>query len=180
MGLEFSMWQMNMLKMEKLLTSDEACKTFLEAQFPDPDEDNLEEGSSERKAKYSVDPEDDGIYLGKSWHLLHYLIAGNEDGGDSTLDFAIMVGHPIERLGEDFCWLSPEDVLDIVDALDNLSEKDMKNRSTREAMSKFKIYRCSAGLDDEEFRSVMKDFRTLKKYYKQAAKRGNAMLRLIS
>lgn len=178
MGLEFNMWQIRMSRMEQLIISDEACEEFLEIQFPDPDTNEF--GSGEQNTKYSVNPEDDGIYLGKSWHLLHYLITGNEEGGNSTLDLAIMVGHPVEGLGGEFCWLDPEEVKYVADALDGLSEEDMRKRSGKGAMSKVDIYRCSAGLGKDEFEYVMKEFKALKKYYRDAAEKENAILRLIS
>ncbi|MBW1706310.1 MAG: DUF1877 family protein [Deltaproteobacteria bacterium] len=174
------MWQIKMAKMDQLIISGEACEEFLEAQFPGLAEEDEKEGRGERKTKYSVDPEDEGIDFGKSWHILHYLITGNDEGGDSTLDFAIMVGHPVEGLGGEFCWLTPEEVRDIANALDGLSKEDMRKRSGKDAMSKVDIYRCPPGLGEDEFKYAMKDFRALKKYYRDAAEKGNAMLRLIS
>ena len=180
MGLEFSMWRMKLSRMKKLLTSEEACMVFLDDQFPDPDKDCLDDDGNQQKVKYSVDPEDNGIYLGKSWHLLHYLITGNDESSHSLLDHAIMEGHPIDGLGEDFCWLNPQEVVDIATALDDVAKKEMKNRSSRDVMSKFSIYRCSSGLHDDEFKYMMKYFRILKKYYKKAAEKRNAILRIIS
>lgn len=177
MGMEFSMWRMKMSTMEKLLTSEEACNVFLDTQFPYPDEDPL--GNDNNKVKYSVDPEDDGIYLGKSWHILHYLITGNDEGGQSILDLAIMAGHLVEGLGEELFWLSPQEVLDVANALDSLTVKEMKKKGSKDVMSKFTIYKCPPGIEDHEFMELMEDFKTLKEYYKKAAERSNAILRMI-
>ncbi len=164
MGLEMSMWQMEMSKLEQLIISDKACEEFLETQFPDPDAEEDEVGRG-RTAKYSVDPEDQGISMGKTWHLLHYLITGTEERGELPLALAIMIGHPVEGLGGEFCWLTPEEVKDVALALDTLSKEELRKRSNRDSMSKVDIYRCPPGLDEEGFRDVMKDFKTLKKYY---------------
>ena len=54
MGLDCSMWQMKMSRIEKLLVSNEACEEFLDIQFPDPDSEE-EEARRQRGPKYSVD-----------------------------------------------------------------------------------------------------------------------------
>ncbi len=179
MGLEMCMWQMEISKMERLLTSEEACKEFLEAQFPDPDEEG-EKGGEGRKAKYSVDPEDDGIDIGKSWHILHYLITGDEESGETPLAYAIMEGRPVVGLGGEFCWLAPEEVKDVADALDALSEEVLWKRSGKDSMSKVDIYKYPGEVIEDKLEDVLVDFNRLREYYKDAAVKGNAVLRLIS
>jgi hypothetical protein len=49
-------------------------------------------------------------------------MTGNDEGGNSKLDLAIMVGQPLESLGEEFSWLTPEEVREVADALDSISE----------------------------------------------------------
>jgi len=165
--------------MEQFLISEGACEEFLETQFPDPDAEE-EDAGRQRTAKYSVDPEDEGIYMGKTWHLLHYLITGTEEGEEFPLAYAVMVGHPVEGLGGEFCWLTPEELKDVARALDNLSKEDLRKRSNKDSMSKADIYKYPKGLTKKQLEEVMVYFNKLKEYYKDAAKKGNAMLRLIS
>jgi len=179
MGIECSMWQMRMSRMEQLLCSDEAFEEFIDTQFPDPDSEE-EEARRQQDPKYSVDPEDDGIWLGKAWHLLHYLITGTEDDEEFPLAYAIMVGHPIEGVGGEFCWLSPEEVKEVARALGTISKEDLKKRSTKGSISKVDPFRWPNGATKKEREELLADFANLKRYYRDAARKGNAMLRLIS
>ena len=107
MGLDFTMWRMKMSRMERLLTSEEACMAFLDVHFPDPDKEPIEESDNEQKLKLSIAPEDNGLYLGKSWHLLHYLITGNDDNVDSIQN----IRATRDRLGNLIVKFNLEDLL---------------------------------------------------------------------
>jgi hypothetical protein len=91
-----------------------------------------------------------------------------------------MVGHPMEGLGEVSSWLSPEEVKEVARALDTVSKEDLKKRSSKESISKVNLYRSPSGHSKKEFEEIMIEFNKLKRYYEEAARKGNAMLRLIS
>ena len=169
MGLELTIWQIAPEYLEKLLSSEDAIDEFMEFQFPDsdaPEDFNKDENPAE----------DDGLDLEKIWHFLHYLITGTECGGDYPLGYAIMTGHPFHEDSSDLTWLAPEEVKDIADALDNLSEEDLLNKCKQEKGSKRNIYKYSNDFDKEDVKQAIPYFHKLRNYYQVAARKGNAML----
>ena len=169
MGLELTVWQITPKYLVKLLSSEEAIGGFMEFQFPDPD-------SPEDLNQDENPAEDDGLDLEKIWHLLHYLITGNESGGDYPLGYAIMTGHPFHEDSSDLTWLAPEEVKDIADALDNLSEEDLLNRCNLGKASKRNLYKYSGYFSKEDVKEAIPYFHKLRNYYRDAARKGNAML----
>ena len=169
MGHEVCMWQISISYLAKLLSSEEVVEEFMEFQFPDPDSPNdfTEDQDS---------TEDGGIELEKTWHFLHFLITGKEEGGDYPLGYAIMTGHPFDKYSSDLRWLAPEEVQDVADALANISEKDLLKKRNLPKASKSCIYDYPAGFKKKDIEEVLPYFRKLRGYYSAAAKQGNAML----
>ena len=167
MGVELCMWQITPENLEKLLSSEEMIEAFMESQFPDPDSPD---------AVTETFTEDDGMELGKTWHFVHYLITGDEKGGDYPLGYAVMIGHPFNSYSSDLTWRSPDEVQDIADALTNLSEKNLPKKRNPPRASKIRIYDYPAGFKKKDIEEVLPYFRKLRGYYSAAAKHGNAML----
>jgi len=169
MGLELSMWQITPGYLEKLLSSEEAIDEFWDFQFHDVD-------SAEGGNKDENPAEDDGLEPEKIWHFLHYLMTGNESGGDYPLGYVIMTGHTFQEESSDLTWLAPEEVKDIADALDNLSDENLVNRCRQRKGPKRRSYKYSEDFDKEDVKQAIPYFHKLKNYYRSAARRGNAMI----
>lgn len=169
MGLELCMWQITPENLEKLLGSKGAIEEFMESQFPDPDSPD---DSPENKNL----AEDDGTELGKTWHFLHYLIAGDLKDGDYPLGYAIMIGHPFDNYSSDLTWRSAEEVKDVARTLENLSQESLLKKRNPPKASKSRIYDYPAGFKKKDVEEVLPYFRKLRDYYSAAAKQGNAML----
>ena len=123
---------------------------------------------------------DKDLYLGKMWHLLHYLLTGDENGEKYPLAYAISVGYSINEIWSDLTYVEPHEVKDVADALNDISEDEFRRRCAGGSFVEKEIYRYSDDLDDDETVEVLEYFIKLKEFYIDAASKGNAVLHLIS
>ena len=114
------------------------------------------------------------------WHLLHYLLTGDENSEKYPLAYAIVVGYSINDIWSDLTYVEPHEAKDIADALNNISEGEFRSRCVEGTFSKKEIYRCPDDLDDNEIAETLKYFIKLREFYIDAASKGNAVLHLIS
>jgi hypothetical protein len=163
MGIECSMWQITPADLKRLLASEEALEAFCDSHFPETYDKNFE---------------DDGLCLDKVWHLLHYLITGGPENEDYPLAYAIMIGHLLHESWGDWVYLSPDEVKEVSDALSTLTEDDFYMKSKPESVLRLDIYRYPS-ISKKDVDDAIEYFRKLKDYYQDAAKRGNAMLRVF-
>jgi len=177
MGLECNMWQVTPDQLDKLKSSDEAVEDFIDACYPvDPDEPD--ERDTRRELYFNEDDLlDDGIGLEKIWHLLHYLITGDPNEGEYPLSCAIMCGRPISEDSDEISYLLPDDVKEVAKALSALNDDDLRSRFNPDEIIKAKIYRYeNYEADEHDLKEVLRLFHKLRKYYKNAAKKGNAII----
>jgi len=164
MGIEFTMWQITTEEIDKFMELEETINDFVESQFPET---------------YDDDFEDNALSLDRIWHLLHYLITGEEEGEKYPLAFAIRVGHFLHESWSEMSWIAPNEVRDVAEALAVLSEEDLRKRGGEDSMSKVNIYKYPGALSEDDFIDVLMEFNRLKGYYKDASEKGNAMLRFF-
>jgi len=165
MGTELSMWQVTPDKLDQLLDSEDTVEAFINSCFSEALEDDADEYED--------------LNLDKIWHLLHYLIIGDAENEDYPLAHAIMVGHLLHESRNDLIYSLPDEVKDISRALSTLSKKDLWKNCDPKLTTKAEIYRYPKGVDEHEFDEAMKDFRRLKRFYNNAAEKGNSILRFF-
>ena len=162
MGIELSMWQITVLQLEKLLSSGDAVENFIDSRFAE-----------------TLNEDDEGLYLDKMWHLLHYLITGDEEGEEYPLAYAIMVGYPLNESGEDTSFLPPDIVKDVAEGLSTLSEADMRKLCDPDVTPHPEIYKYPFPIHEEDIDEAIEYLKQLREYYQHASDNGNAMLRFF-
>jgi hypothetical protein len=123
-------------------------------------------------------PDEEGLNLEKSWHVLHYLLTGQAEEAPAPLGNAILGG---KEIGGDLGYgparlLTPQEVREVAAALSAITEEDLANRFDLDAMMKANIYPCK---DDSELELAQHYFGQLSRYYADAAASGNSMLLYI-
>jgi hypothetical protein len=162
-GIELSMWQITTLQLEQLMSSEDAMENFIDSRF----------------AETANEDDDEGLYLDKIWHLLHYLITGDAEGGEYPLGHAILGGYMLHESGEDTSFLPPEIVKDVAEGLSTLTEADMRKLCDQDITPKPEIYKYPFPIDEEDFEDALSFFRQVRELYKDAAEKGNAMFRFF-
>ena len=121
-------------------------------------------------------PDEEGLRLEKSWHVLHYLLTGATEAAPPPFGNAIMGG---EEIGEErdygrVRFLNPPQVREVAAALASISKEDLVRRGDLQGMAVAKvIYACR---DESEVELALHYFEQVSRYYIDAAARGNAML----
>jgi hypothetical protein len=175
MGLECTLWQVSPEKLKQYISSEDSVEDFIDFCFPETYEEEVFNDKSKTKKYYEND-----FCLGKMWHLLHYLLTGDENSKKYPLAYAIVVGYSINEIWSDLTYVEPQEARDIADALNYISEGEFRRRCIEEAFSGKEIYGCPDDLDDNEIAETLKYFVRLKEFFVDAANKGNAVLHLIS
>ncbi|KAB8195611.1 DUF1877 family protein [Lysobacter maris] len=121
---------------------------------------------------------DNSIDVDKAWHGIHYLLHGSADPGAGPLGQAILGGEPI---GDDMGYgparlLRAERVRTIADALIDVSE--LRARYAPQAMEAAGVYPDSIWVRDgnEALDYLLEHYRELRRFYRDAAGRGDGVL----
>ena len=117
------------------------------------------------------------LELGKSWHLLHFLLTGSADSVPPPLGNAILGGTAI---GPDLGYgparfLTPRQVSDVAEALTGVDAAELARRYPA-AIDRADIYTYSDIDKDDDY---LFHFRALVAYYVDAARNDNGMLLYI-
>jgi hypothetical protein len=157
MGMNGRIVQISQAKLEELKKSPSRVEQVM---FPEV------EGGSER-----------ALDLDYSWHALQYLLTGDHGPDGSPEGDSIMGGVGI---GEDLgygaaTYLTPERVREVASALDRIPRRKLKKRFSLRSMNQADVYPGSWE-DKRAIKDLLKYFDALKRYYKQASEKGNAML----
>lgn len=120
-------------------------------------------------------PEENGLDLEKSWHVLHYLLTGEPEDAPPPLGNAILGG---KEIGPDLGYgparfLTPAEVREVSIALSQIASEDLARRFDLQAMIAAHIYPVR---DESELTLAQDYFPLLARYYSDAATGGNAML----
>jgi hypothetical protein len=126
-------------------------------------------------AGFGIGPNEDGLNLEKSWHVLHYLLTGEAEEAPPPLGNAILGG---KEIGDDLGYgparfLTPQQVREVASALASMKKEDLASRFDLDAMIKAQIYPVR---DESELELAQEYFDDLSRYYADAAVAGNAML----
>lgn len=141
-----------------------------------------EHPESVSKVLYEV-YEDDVVDLDKSWQVIHFVLTGSAYEGTPPLCHAIFGQLPI---GEEEVGYGPalgtryQLVSEISSALSNISEDEFCNRFNPESIAKADIYPpvwSEPGVLNDY---VLPNFRTLKRFYSEAAANRHAVITFIS
>ena len=175
MGLDCTLWQITPEKLNHLKASEEAVEEFIDFCFPETFDEEVFYDTSKTMQYYDKD-----LCLEKMWDLLHYLLTGDENSEQYPLSYAIVVGYSINEIWSDLTYVEPNEVKDVADALNDISEGELRKRCAGGSFAEKEIYRCPDDLDDDETVEVLEYFFKLKEFYIDAASKGNAVLHLIS
>jgi hypothetical protein len=120
-------------------------------------------------------PNEEGLNLEKSWHVLHFLLTGKTEDAPPPLGNAILGG---KEIGDDLGYgparfLTSQQVREVAAALITISNDDLASRFDLDAMLAAHIYPVR---DESELELAQHYFDYLSRYYADAAARGNAML----
>jgi hypothetical protein len=121
--------------------------------------------------------DDKWLELGKTWHLLHFLLTGSADSAPPPLGNAILGGTPI---GADVGYgparfLTPRQVAEVAEALAAIDPAELARRFDPAAIHRANIY-SYGGIDKDDYLSSCG---ALVEYYADAARNGNGMLLYI-
>jgi hypothetical protein len=120
------------------------------------------------------------VDVDKAWHGIHYLLTGEEAGGEEPYSLVVFGGKAIgPELGYGPArFLTPEQVKQIAKALSRVTEKALKKRFDPEDMEEKEIYPediwVEEGQDALEY--VLNGYRQVVEFYQEAAKRGDGAL----
>lgn len=120
-------------------------------------------------------PNEEGLSLEKSWHVLHYLLTEKVEEAPPPLGNAILGG---KEIGDDLGYgparfLTPQQVREVAMALAAISKDELAVRFDLKAMIAANIYPVR---DESELELARYYFNHLSRYYSDAAASGNAML----
>ncbi|SEL85591.1 protein of unknown function [Stigmatella aurantiaca] len=120
--------------------------------------------------------------IGETWHGLQYLLTGSAWEGQAPLDFLVRGGEDVGHIPSDEGTariFTPAQVKQLAEALQALSPDTPRNRFDAAAMQQLDIY---PGLWDEPpddvdpLGELLSYFEELRKFVRQVAKRGHALL----
>lgn len=120
------------------------------------------------------------LNIDKSWHGIHFLLTGRPHGGNPPHSLAILGGKEVPDLGDLMSFgparkVSPEEVQEVTIALEVISVRDLLARYDLAEMLRHEIY--AAGQDPQEDQDYFGHFyQKMRIFYKNAAKKGNAVL----
>jgi hypothetical protein len=118
------------------------------------------------------------VSLEKSWHGLHFLLTGEAWRAEGPLAFLVTGG---EEVGDDeespLRWFTPEETVEIDEALSRVSDNKLWSRFDPEAMSDQDIYPGIWDEDEADLREEYLDyFRALKSVVAEAVDQSQGLL----
>jgi hypothetical protein len=119
------------------------------------------------------------IDVDKAWHAIHFMLAGDPDGGEEPAASVVLGG---QEVGEDFGYgparvLSSEEVRAIGEFLRDMPPEKFSLRYAPREMDAAEIYPVAWVDDGEEGREyVAHAYARLRKFYLEAAARGDGVV----
>ena len=166
MGVEVSLFQVSLSQLKKIKCDFNLIDKWF---FPDEgvDSDYNEEHS---------------FYLGRSFHGLHFMLSRTyEPKPDGSLkDFFVFGKHKLcfeKEIGADCAYLLPQEVKDLLKMLCNVKRSRLSLKFNPDEMNRIKIYPGRWCLSD--FDVLYELFLQLRKYYRDAAARDNAVINIV-
>lgn len=121
--------------------------------------------------------------IDKSWHLIHFLIAGQSWGGQGAIADAVLGGEEITDTDAGygpFRYLLPDQVRATAKELSSLSAAELWGRFDAGAAAAAEIYPQPWTGEDPEREYITRNYEELRRFYSDAAESGDAMLLYIS
>lgn len=122
--------------------------------------------------------------IDKSWHCIHFMLAGSADVGTDPLSWAILGGR---ETGEEIGYgparvLDPEEVRGIAAALASIDEATFRSRFNPGALQAADIYLADMCARDGEdaLDYLVENYRVLAAFYHDAAARGDGAVLWLS
>ncbi|MFP5392400.1 MAG: YfbM family protein [Gammaproteobacteria bacterium] len=126
---------------------------------------------------------DESVDLDKAWHAIHFVLTGEEYGGEGPLAQAVLGGVPIGD--EDVGYgpargLSAADVKAVAAALEQVTESDLRAKFDADALTEAEIYPQIWDEGDVALDYVLDNFLEMRRFYQDAATRDMAVLLFIN
>jgi len=149
-------------------------QTELDALYANPD--SVPTVLYETRAAETVD-------LDKAWHGIHFMLTGEQYGGEGPLARVIMGGVPIGE--EDVGYgpargLSASEVKEVASWLGKISEADFRAKFDPTALSEADIYPQIWDEGDDALNYVTDNFLEVKRFYSAAAEKDLAVILFIN
>ena len=146
----------------------------LQEYISDPEKFEFDLGSLEKNET------DKSVDLDKSWEAIHFLFTENKIGSGEGLLSQAIYGEQFFDEEQDLgmgpaSYLTPEQVKEINSLISNLGEDFLKENYKPEEMDRKGIYPKFWRQDPTLIDYVRHNFFALKKFYKDAAEKGNAI-----
>ena len=132
---------------------------------------------------YPDEEEADGcIDIDKAWQGIHFMLTGDQWAGEPPLCNVILGG---TEIGDDVGYgpakyITADDVRAAANALDQLPRDELAKRFDVSAMNNNDIYPGIWDEGDDALDYLMTWYESLREYYSDAAKKGNAMLKYLN
>jgi hypothetical protein len=118
------------------------------------------------------------VDIGRSWHLIHFLLTGVETGGPYPWSAVIQSTESLDAGDFNLSYLRPAEVKEVNAALETVSEEALWSRFDTQRVNEARVY--PAGLWDESAKEhVLASFAELKHFYRAASAAGQAVLQSI-
>lgn len=123
------------------------------------------------------------VDVDKAWHGIHFILTGEQYGGEGYLAHVIMGGVPIGE--EDVGYgpargMSASEVKEVASAIRQVSETDFRAKFDPAALSSADIYPQIWDEGDDALDYVAENFLETKRFYQTAAEQGLAVVLFIS
>ena len=132
---------------------------------------------------------DDGSYpeppialdIDKSWHLIHFLLAGETWGGEGPLAAAVLGGSELAETDTGYGplrYLLPEEVRAVAESLKTIRAADLWNKFDAASADAAEIY--PSGWTNDDFEYIGGNYEQLRQFYSEAAADRQALLLYIA
>lgn len=122
-------------------------------------------------------PDEADFSVDSYWQALHFLLTGEPEGGPLPLRNAVLGGTP---LGDDRVarWLSPEEVVEVADALSGIPRSDLEAVYDPQEFNQARIYpaRPPERWGWEDLGPLLDRFERLVSFFRETAGKGEGLL----
>lgn len=160
MGMIYVLKQASEQKIDALMSDPESLEDFFEEESEDDDQSQTEED------------------LDKSWHGLHFLFTGKEEGGEWPSSFLLAYREIIPESDTgygDTQILRPNDVKDVRTFLESLDTETLRSRFDGSKMQQLGIY-PTVWDNEEEINWLLDYFESLKSFIDKSAKSDSGLV----
>jgi hypothetical protein len=118
---------------------------------------------------------EEGLFLGKAWQALHWLLAGGDSFGESAVSGGVPLTNVDHGSAPPPQLLTPAEVTSFAAALDEMTDDWVRDVFDAEAMASDGVWPAEPELDD-----LLELTRRMRAYYAAAAAQGCGMLQVMT